>query len=30
MNDYTLIIHPAEEGGYWAELPGLDGVLCSG
>jgi len=28
--DYTVIIHPAEEGGYWAEVPVLPGCLSQG
>lgn len=24
------IIHPAEEGGYWAEVPGLPGCITEG
>jgi len=23
--EYTVLIHPAEEGGYWAEVPALPG-----
>ena len=23
--EYTVILHPAEEGGYWAEVPALPG-----
>jgi len=25
---YALIIHRAEEGGYWAEVPALDGCFA--
>jgi antitoxin HicB len=28
--EFVLVIHPAEEGGYWAELPALDGVVIQG
>lgn len=28
--DYMLVIHPAEEGGYWAEVPDLDGCFAQG
>ncbi len=24
------IIHPAEEGGYWAEVPALEGCITEG
>ncbi len=24
------IVHPAEEGGYWAEVPGLPGCITEG
>ena len=27
---YFLIIHTAEEGGYWAEVPALDGCFVQG
>ncbi len=30
MNDYLLLIHAAEEGGYWAEFPDLDGCFVQG
>ena len=30
MYDYLLIIHPAEEGGYWAEFPDLNGCVVQG
>ncbi|MBI3410108.1 MAG: type II toxin-antitoxin system HicB family antitoxin [Planctomycetes bacterium] len=25
-----VILHPAEEGGYWAEVPGLPGCVSEG
>ena len=25
-----VIIHPAEEGGYWAEVPGIPGCVTQG
>lgn len=28
--DYTVLIHRAEEGGYWAEVADLDGCLVQG
>jgi predicted RNase H-like HicB family nuclease len=28
--DFTLVIHPAEEGGFWAEVPALDGCFVQG
>ncbi|MBA7684461.1 hypothetical protein ES703_92856 [subsurface metagenome] len=28
--DYTIILHPAEEGGYWAEVPVLPGCFSQG
>jgi len=28
--EYTVIFHPAEEGGYWAEVPALSGCLSQG
>mgnify|MGYP001577981424 CR=1 FL=1 len=28
--NYTVIIHPAEEGGYWAEVPALKGCFTQG
>jgi predicted RNase H-like HicB family nuclease len=28
--DYTVLIHPAEEGGYWTEVPALPGCLSQG
>ncbi|MCD6170783.1 MAG: type II toxin-antitoxin system HicB family antitoxin [Candidatus Latescibacteria bacterium] len=27
---YTVIIHKAEEGGYWAEVPALPGCFSQG
>jgi predicted RNase H-like HicB family nuclease len=28
--EYTVLIHPAEEGGYWAEVPVLPGCFTQG
>ena len=28
--EYVLVIHTAEEGGYWAEVPGLPGCYTQG
>jgi predicted RNase H-like HicB family nuclease len=28
--DYTVVIHPAEEGGYWTEIPALPGCFSQG
>jgi predicted RNase H-like HicB family nuclease len=28
--EHVLVIHPAEEGGYWAEVPALDGCFIQG
>jgi predicted RNase H-like HicB family nuclease len=28
--EYVPVIHPAEEGGYWAEVPALDGCFVQG
>ncbi len=28
--EYVLVIHPAEEGGYWAEVPALEGCFVQG
>ena len=28
--EYTVLIHPAEEGGYWTEVPALSGCLSQG
>jgi predicted RNase H-like HicB family nuclease len=25
---YVVLIHPAEEGGYWAEIPALEGCYA--
>jgi predicted RNase H-like HicB family nuclease len=30
MMEYTVLIHPAEEGGYWAEVPALPGCCSQG
>jgi predicted RNase H-like HicB family nuclease len=30
MQDYLPIIHAAEEGGSWAEVPDLDGCFVQG
>ena len=30
MTGYTIIIHPAEEGGYWVEVPTLPGCFSQG
>lgn len=30
MRKYTVILHPAEEGGYWAEVPALPGCYAQG
>ena len=27
---YTVVIHKAEEGGYWAEVPAVSGCLSQG
>ena len=27
---YTVIMHPAEEGGYWVEVPSLPGCFTQG
>lgn len=27
---YTVLIHPAEEGGFWAEMPALPGCFTQG
>jgi predicted RNase H-like HicB family nuclease len=26
----TVVIHPAEEGGFWAEVPGFPGCVSEG
>lgn len=28
--EYVIVIHTAEEGGYWAEFPALDGCFVQG
>ncbi|HVC35549.1 MAG TPA: type II toxin-antitoxin system HicB family antitoxin [Chloroflexota bacterium] len=28
--DYLVVIHPAEEGGFWAEVPALGGCFAQG
>lgn len=28
--EYTVVLHKAEEGGYWAEVPALDGCFSQG
>jgi predicted RNase H-like HicB family nuclease len=28
--EYTIIMHEAEEGGYWAEVPALPGCYSQG
>jgi len=28
--DYTVVIHNAEEGGYWTEVPALPGCFAQG
>ncbi len=28
--EYTVILHSAEEGGYWAEIPALPGCYSQG
>jgi predicted RNase H-like HicB family nuclease len=28
--EYLLVIHSAEEGGYWAEVPALEGCFIQG
>jgi predicted RNase H-like HicB family nuclease len=30
MQEYVLVIHQAEEGGYWAEVPALPGCYTQG
>ncbi len=30
MSEYTIIIHPAEEGGFWVEVPMLPGCFSQG
>jgi len=28
--EYVIVIHRAEEGGYWANVPALDGCFIQG
>lgn len=28
--EYVVVIHQAEEGGYWAEVPSLEGCFAQG
>ena len=28
--EYTVLIHTAEEGGYWAEVPAIPGCVTQG
>jgi predicted RNase H-like HicB family nuclease len=28
--EYTVLLHPAAEGGFWAEVPALPGCLAQG
>ena len=30
MRTYTVLVHEAEEGGFWAEVEGLPGCFASG
>ncbi len=30
MREYTVILHPAEEGGYWVDVPTLPGCYSQG
>jgi predicted RNase H-like HicB family nuclease len=30
MMEFVLVIHPADEGGYWAEVPDVDGCFIQG
>lgn len=30
MRKYTVILHPADEGGYWAEVPAIPGCYSQG
>ncbi len=30
MREYTVILHAAEEGGYWVEVPALPGCVSQG
>ena len=27
---FTVVVHPAEEGGFWAEIPALAGCVSEG
>lgn len=30
MKEYLVVVHHAEEGGYWAEVPALEGCFAQG
>jgi predicted RNase H-like HicB family nuclease len=30
MRRYTVVVHPAEEGGYWVDAPALPGCYSQG
>ncbi|MEI8188334.1 MAG: type II toxin-antitoxin system HicB family antitoxin [candidate division NC10 bacterium] len=30
MRRYTVVVHPAEEGGYWVDVPALPGCYSQG
>jgi predicted RNase H-like HicB family nuclease len=30
MQEFLIVIHKAEEGGYWAEVPALEGCFAQG
>jgi predicted RNase H-like HicB family nuclease len=30
MTEYTILIHAAEEGGFWVEVPALSGCFSQG
>jgi predicted RNase H-like HicB family nuclease len=30
MTEYTILIHSAEEGGFWVEVPALTGCFSQG
>ncbi len=30
MREYTVIVHPDATGGYWTEVPALDGIGSQG
>jgi predicted RNase H-like HicB family nuclease len=30
MRKYTVVVHPAEEGGYWVEVPALPSCYSQG